>query len=301
MTSLKSLNSDYSSKNHVRKFLCALPLKWRANVTTIEEAKDLGTLPFYELIENLKVEQTSDNSDSQGGSNEDIDEEEEIEAFNLLDRNFRRGNSFEDKGGESSKKKGACYNCGIEGHFASECRKPKENKPFIEGAWSNSEDGDKHQNDATCCTLPEMEDRDMTMEEYVQYEIEKALKNGKVYSWETTTYDMDESVFVTSSNKGFTAALDVLVIEASQSKQHVEAIILKLCPHPYYLSTTEIRHITSASADDIAVQSCIFEIQLTNLSSRNCIPPDVLLRESMHPAWSASEKAVSSNPESFEY
>ncbi|GJT34495.1 hypothetical protein Tco_0924914 [Tanacetum coccineum] len=33
-----------------------------------------------------------------------------------------------------------------------------------------------------------MEDHDMTMEEYVQYEIEKDLRNGKVYKWETTTY-----------------------------------------------------------------------------------------------------------------
>ncbi|GJW93498.1 retrotransposon protein [Tanacetum coccineum] len=53
-------------------------------------------------------------------------------------------------GGESSKPKRACYNCGIEGHFDSECRKPKENKAFIRGAWSDSEDGDEHQNDATC-------------------------------------------------------------------------------------------------------------------------------------------------------
>nr|GFA14372.1 UBN2 domain-containing protein [Tanacetum cinerariifolium] len=30
VTSLKSLDLDYSRKNHVRKFLCALPLKWRA-------------------------------------------------------------------------------------------------------------------------------------------------------------------------------------------------------------------------------------------------------------------------------
>ncbi|GJW69375.1 hypothetical protein Tco_1234187 [Tanacetum coccineum] len=44
VTSLKSLDPDYSSKNHVRKFLCALPLKWRAKVTDIEEAKDLATL-----------------------------------------------------------------------------------------------------------------------------------------------------------------------------------------------------------------------------------------------------------------
>ncbi|GJY95642.1 UBN2 domain-containing protein [Tanacetum coccineum] len=48
-------HSDYSSKNHVRKFFRALPLKWRAKVMAIEEAKDLATLPLDELIGNLKV------------------------------------------------------------------------------------------------------------------------------------------------------------------------------------------------------------------------------------------------------
>ncbi|GKA25254.1 hypothetical protein Tco_0711363, partial [Tanacetum coccineum] len=92
--------------------------KWRAKVTTIEEAKYLATLPLAELIGNLKVyemfldnngvaskttkgklkslslkanvtrEQTSDDSDSQGGSDEHIDEEEEAEAFNLMARDF---------------------------------------------------------------------------------------------------------------------------------------------------------------------------------------------------------------------
>ncbi|GJZ63066.1 hypothetical protein Tco_0619487 [Tanacetum coccineum] len=52
---LKSLDPDYSNKNHVRKFLRALPLKWRANVMTIEEAKYLATLPLDELIGNLKL------------------------------------------------------------------------------------------------------------------------------------------------------------------------------------------------------------------------------------------------------
>ncbi|GKA49000.1 hypothetical protein Tco_0741958 [Tanacetum coccineum] len=46
---------DYSKKNHVRKFLRALPLKWRAKVTAIKEAKDLTTLPLDELIGNLEV------------------------------------------------------------------------------------------------------------------------------------------------------------------------------------------------------------------------------------------------------
>ncbi|GKF12174.1 hypothetical protein Tco_0050100 [Tanacetum coccineum] len=86
-----------------KEFLRALPLKWRAKVMVIEEDKDLATLPLDKLIGNLKVyetilendgvtsnttkekvkslaikaklirEKTSDDSDSQGGSDEDID------------------------------------------------------------------------------------------------------------------------------------------------------------------------------------------------------------------------------------
>nr|GEX76493.1 hypothetical protein [Tanacetum cinerariifolium] len=85
--------------------------------------------------------QFNDDIDSQEGSDEDIDEEG-VEAFDLLARNFRkffrkgnrfgrgnrfgnganrfgrgRANSFGNKGGESSKQKGACCNYEIEGHF----------------------------------------------------------------------------------------------------------------------------------------------------------------------------------------
>ncbi|GJY24034.1 UBN2 domain-containing protein [Tanacetum coccineum] len=42
-------------RNHVRKFLRALPTKWRPKVTAIEESKDLSTQPLDELIDNLKV------------------------------------------------------------------------------------------------------------------------------------------------------------------------------------------------------------------------------------------------------
>ncbi|GKF66332.1 hypothetical protein Tco_0192849 [Tanacetum coccineum] len=58
LTSLKSLYPDYSSKNHVRKFLRALPLQWRAKLTAIKEDNDLATLPFDGLIGNLKVYET---------------------------------------------------------------------------------------------------------------------------------------------------------------------------------------------------------------------------------------------------
>ncbi|GJU79794.1 hypothetical protein Tco_1282159, partial [Tanacetum coccineum] len=50
VTSLKSLDQDYSNKDHVRKFLHALPLKWRAKVMAIEEVKDLVTLPLDKLF-----------------------------------------------------------------------------------------------------------------------------------------------------------------------------------------------------------------------------------------------------------
>ncbi|GJV34216.1 hypothetical protein Tco_1394616 [Tanacetum coccineum] len=67
-----------------------LPCK-EAKVTTIEEAKDLASLPHDELVAKVIIEQTSDDSDSQEGSDKDINEEE-AEAFNLLARNFRKGN-----------------------------------------------------------------------------------------------------------------------------------------------------------------------------------------------------------------
>nr|GEX67904.1 hypothetical protein [Tanacetum cinerariifolium]GEX67971.1 hypothetical protein [Tanacetum cinerariifolium] len=89
-----------------------------SKITTKDKVKSLA------LKANFTREQTIDDSDSQGGSDEDIDEEE-VEAFNLMARNFckffrkgnpfgrinrfgkGRSNSFANKGGESSKQKGA--------------------------------------------------------------------------------------------------------------------------------------------------------------------------------------------------
>ncbi|GJW98566.1 hypothetical protein Tco_0180374 [Tanacetum coccineum] len=182
VTSLKSLDMDYSIKNHMRKFLRALLLKWRAKVTAIKEAKDLATLPLDELTGNLKVyemvlnndgvgskttkekvkslslkakvtrEQTSDDSDSQEGSDEDINEEK-AEAFNLLSRKFRK---FFRKG----------------------------------GAWSDSEDGEEPQNDATCLMVidsqevvskPSNSNNDLNVVD-LQKENEKLLRFNKDFA-----------------------------------------------------------------------------------------------------------------------
>ncbi|GJX29159.1 retrovirus-related pol polyprotein from transposon TNT 1-94 [Tanacetum coccineum] len=64
ITSLKALDEGFSSKNYVRKFLRALHPKWRAKVTSIEESKDLSSLPLDELIGNLKVHEVVMEKDS---------------------------------------------------------------------------------------------------------------------------------------------------------------------------------------------------------------------------------------------
>ncbi|GKB01206.1 retrovirus-related pol polyprotein from transposon TNT 1-94 [Tanacetum coccineum] len=112
ITSLKSLDQDYSNENHVRKFLRALP------------------------------EQTSYDNDSQG---ERDGEEDEDKEYNLMARNFqkffRKGHGNGNRGTKSSRQKRGYYNYWEEGHFIGECPKPKENKAFVGGAWSDSEEG----------------------------------------------------------------------------------------------------------------------------------------------------------------
>nr|GEX41553.1 hypothetical protein [Tanacetum cinerariifolium] len=158
VTSLKSLDGYYSNKNHVRKFLRALLLRWRPKVMTIEEAKDLAELPLDELIGNLK---TSNDNVCQNRSDEDKDEEE----FNSIVRNlwklFKKGNRFEREncfgnGGDrfdrgrgdrskcvgSSRRERSCYGCGSKNHFVDDCPRAKVIKAFFGGALSDSEDGD---------------------------------------------------------------------------------------------------------------------------------------------------------------
>ncbi|GJX73938.1 hypothetical protein Tco_0312533 [Tanacetum coccineum] len=64
ITSLKSLDEGYTSKNYVRKFLRALHPKWRAKVMTIKESKDLTSLSLDELIRNIKAKKESSDEES---------------------------------------------------------------------------------------------------------------------------------------------------------------------------------------------------------------------------------------------
>ncbi|GKB60738.1 hypothetical protein Tco_0916924, partial [Tanacetum coccineum] len=81
---------------------------------------------------------------------------------------------------------------------------------------------------------------DITMEEYIRLETKKALRKGKVYSWETATYDKiryDEDVHFLRSietefltivyNDALTCELE-LSCEPTVSPQHIDKVNWKI-------------------------------------------------------------------------
>ncbi|GAV90671.1 UBN2 domain-containing protein, partial [Cephalotus follicularis] len=59
INSLKNLGKSYSNQELVRKILRCLPKSWTPKVTTIEEAKDLSTLPLEQLLGSLMTHETT--------------------------------------------------------------------------------------------------------------------------------------------------------------------------------------------------------------------------------------------------
>ncbi|GJW47323.1 retrovirus-related pol polyprotein from transposon TNT 1-94 [Tanacetum coccineum] len=94
ITSLKALDESFSSRNHVRKFLRALPTKWRLKVTAIEETKDLSTLPLDVLIGNLKVYEVRKVASDEEVSCSESDDEEYAMAVRDFKKFFKRRGKF---------------------------------------------------------------------------------------------------------------------------------------------------------------------------------------------------------------
>nr|GEV18615.1 hypothetical protein [Tanacetum cinerariifolium] len=151
ITSLKARDEGYSSKNYVRKFFRALHPKWRANITSIEESKDLTSLSLDELIENLKKE----SSDEQFLTSESEDKEYtmEVRDFNKF---FKR----------------------------RECPKPSKDKnqrAFVEGSWSdNGEENDEKVKDEMCLVAQaSVEVKDKQEKDKIETKPDKNEKRGK--------------------------------------------------------------------------------------------------------------------------
>ncbi|GJV36676.1 zf-CCHC domain-containing protein [Tanacetum coccineum] len=170
ITSLKAFDESFISRNHVRKFLRALPTKWRLKVTAIEESKDLSTLSLDELIGNLKVYEVVLEKDLEVSQNKkekykslalkarqvlseddasSSDSNDEEYAMTVRDfKNFfrRRGkfvqqpyddkkNFREAKEDKKEKEDRRCFKCGDPNHFISDCPKHSfcDQKAFVVG------------------------------------------------------------------------------------------------------------------------------------------------------------------------
>ncbi|GJX11382.1 retrovirus-related pol polyprotein from transposon TNT 1-94 [Tanacetum coccineum] len=178
ITTHQALDKYFSSRNHVRKFLRALPSKWRPKVTTIEESKDLLKLSVDELVGNLKVYEVVLEKDLEIAKNKkekyksltlkakqvlsdddtsssDSNDEEYAMAVRDFKKFFRRRGKFvrqpyDDKKNfrkikEEKREDQRCFKCGDPNHFISYCPKNYfgEQKAFVVGSWSDSGDDSK--------------------------------------------------------------------------------------------------------------------------------------------------------------
>ncbi|GJT60689.1 hypothetical protein Tco_1004222 [Tanacetum coccineum] len=143
ITSLKTLDEGYSSKNYVRKFLRALHPKYRAKVTTIEESKDLTSLSLNELIRNLKVHEMIIKKDSKI-----VKAKGERKSLALKAKKESSNEECLTSGSEDE------WQCGDLNHLIGECLKPpkdKNQRAFVGGSWSDSgEEDDEKAKDETC-------------------------------------------------------------------------------------------------------------------------------------------------------
>ncbi|GJQ92874.1 zf-CCHC domain-containing protein [Tanacetum coccineum] len=120
ITSLKALDESFSSRNHVRKFLRALPTKWRPNDSEISKNKK-------EKYKSLALKSGKVLSKGEASSSDSRDEEY-VMAEDKKEKEDRR-----------------CFKCGDPNHFISDCPKHSFNdqKAFVVGCWSNSEEDTK--------------------------------------------------------------------------------------------------------------------------------------------------------------
>ncbi|GJV59256.1 putative reverse transcriptase domain-containing protein [Tanacetum coccineum] len=145
ITSLKALDESFSSRYHVRKFLRALPTKWRPKVTPKEESKDLSTLPLDELIGNLKVYEVVLEKDSEASKIKK-------EKYKYLDLKARKVSSDEEESCSGSDEEYGMALRDFKEFFENDCLKHSFNdqKAFVGGCWSESDGEDESKRDEIC-------------------------------------------------------------------------------------------------------------------------------------------------------
>ncbi|GAV62877.1 LOW QUALITY PROTEIN: zf-CCHC domain-containing protein/UBN2 domain-containing protein, partial [Cephalotus follicularis] len=178
INSLQSLNKCYTNSEMVRKILRCLPKSWMPNVTAIEEARDLNTLPLEELLGSLMTHKMTI-------KNHEDDEEQDKKKKKVIVFKSSTPDSSEEEiweqtfqedipsKSETKKEEIVCFECNKPGHYKSECPRLEKAKDTIKkkkamlATWSDSdESSSEEEEDQEVAQIALMAINDSDKDEY---------------------------------------------------------------------------------------------------------------------------------------